>query len=225
MTPILGSVNGMIQGISHNAFLASVFGTQGARAARGAFALTGDASQKTAADQATEPYAQPVDRVELSSEARHSSLSNENAQRKEDEQREVRELKRRDQEVRRHEQAHKAAAGSHASGGPSFEYTTGPDGKRYAVGGEVNIDTSEVSGDPQATIAKMQQIRRAAHAPANPSSQDRAIAARAAGIERQAQAELVEQKRTEESEGQKSEPPTASLNPAEAVGELLDLVA
>lgn len=218
-------MNGMIQGISHNAVLASIFGGQGARVARSAFSLTGNASEKTTPVQASEPYAQPVDRVELSSKAQHSSLSNGEAELTEDEQREVRELDRRDQEVRRHEQAHKAAAGSHASGGPSFEYTTGPDGKRYAVGGEVNIDTSEVSGDPQATIAKMQQIRRAANAPANPSSQDRAVAAKAAEIERKAQAELAEQKRTEESEGETSEPPTTSIEPTEAVGELLDLVA
>ncbi|MCH8129990.1 MAG: hypothetical protein IIC70_08840, partial [Acidobacteria bacterium] len=61
----------------------------------------------------------------------------------------------------------KAAAGSNASGGPTFEFTTGPDGKRYAVGGEVQIDTSAVDGDPQATIQKMQQVRRAALAPAS----------------------------------------------------------
>ena len=69
------------------------------------------------------------------------------------------------------------------------------------------------------------EFLRAAHAPANPSSQDRAIAAKAAGIERQAQAELAEQKRTKESEGPNSEPLKASLNPSEAAGELLDLVA
>ena len=222
---MVGSMNGMIQGISHNAVLASIFGGQGARVARGAFSLTRDAFEQTTPVQASELYAQPTDSVELSSKARHGSLSNADRKLTEDDQREVRKLKRRDQEVRRHEQAHKAAAGSHAAGGPSFEYTTGPDGKRYAVGGEVNIDTSEISGDPQATIAKMQQIRRAANAPANPSSQDRAIAAKAAGIERQAQAELAERKRTEQSEVPNSEPITKTSTPSEAVGELLDLVA
>ncbi len=109
----------------------------------------------------------------------------------------VRELRQRDAEVRRHEAAHKAGAGSVASGAPSFEYTTGPDGKRYAVGGEVSIDTSPVSGNPQATIAKMQQIRRAALAPAQPSAQDRAIAAQSAAAEQQARAELAEERRGE----------------------------
>lgn len=114
-----------------------------------------------------------------------------------EEQEQVEELKQRDAEVRRHESAHKAAAGSYARGGPSFEYQTGPDGKRYAVGGEVSIDTSAISGDPQATLRKMQQIRRAASAPAEPSAKDRQIAAQAAQVETQARAELAQQKREE----------------------------
>ena len=44
-----------------------------------------------------------------------------------------------DREERQHEQAHLSAAGGHARGGPSYQYETGPDGKRYAVGGEVSI--------------------------------------------------------------------------------------
>ena len=54
-----------------------------------------------------------------------------------DEEKQVEQLKRRDAEVRQHEQAHKAAAGQYASGGPSYDSQTGPDGKQYAVGGEV----------------------------------------------------------------------------------------
>jgi len=99
-------------------------------------------------------------------------------------------LKSRDQEVRRHEQAHLAAAGGLAAGGASFSYKTGPDGKRYAVGGEVNIDTSPVPGDPNATIHKAQQIRRAALAPADPSPQDRTVAASASAMEIQARRDL-----------------------------------
>ncbi len=114
----------------------------------------------------------------------------------EEEQREVEKLKQRDTEVRRHEAAHKAAAGSFASGAPQFEFTRGPDGRQYATGGEVQIDTSEVSGDPRATQRKMQQIRRAANAPANPSSQDRAVAAQAAQQEAKAQSELAKEPRS-----------------------------
>lgn len=112
----------------------------------------------------------------------------------EEEKREVEEFEKKDREVRRHEQAHQAVAGQYARGGPSFEYETGPDGKQYAVGGEVSIDTSEVAGDPQATIQKMQVVRRAALAPANPSAKDRQVAAKAAQTEAEAWAELSRRK-------------------------------
>lgn len=108
------------------------------------------------------------------------------------EQTEVRELKARDQEVKTHEQAHAAVGGRYA-GAPSYSYELGPDGKQYAVGGEVSIDISPVAGDPQATVQKMQQVRAAALAPAEPSSADRRIASEAAQRQIQAQAELVQQ--------------------------------
>ncbi|MBN2802273.1 MAG: hypothetical protein JXR91_04175, partial [Deltaproteobacteria bacterium] len=96
-----------------------------------------------------------------------------------DEQKEIESLKKRDLEVKAHEQAHLAAAGGFTSGGAQFEYQTGPDGKKYAVGGHVNISTSEEK-TPEATIAKMRVVQRAALAPANPSGQDRQVAAAAA---------------------------------------------
>ncbi|MGE3164805.1 MAG: putative metalloprotease CJM1_0395 family protein [Planctomycetota bacterium] len=106
------------------------------------------------------------------------------------EQQEVAELEARDREVRTHEQAHQAAGGRYA-GAASYTYQQGPDGQRYAVGGSVPIDVSPVSGDPRATLAKMAQVRRAALAPAQPSAQDRAVAARAAQVAQQARAELA----------------------------------
>lgn len=117
----------------------------------------------------------------------------------EKEEKEVKELKKIDKEVRRHEQAHLAAAGDLARGGATFDYTRGPDGKRYATGGEVNIDISPIKGDPEATIKKMQKVRRAALAPADPSAQDRAVAARAAREEAKARAELNSGKITDDS--------------------------
>lgn len=109
-----------------------------------------------------------------------------------DEQQQVQQLKQRDAEVRRHEQAHVSAAGGYARGGANFTYTTGPDGKRYATGGEVSIDTSP-ERTPQATIAKMETIKHAALAPAQPSSQDRAVYAQAARAETKARQDLAEQ--------------------------------
>ena len=104
----------------------------------------------------------------------------------------IQELKQRDTEVRTHEQAHLSAAGQYARSGAKFEYETGPDGKRYAVGGEVSIDVSE-DKDPSKTIQKAQVIERAALAPADPSGQDRAVAAQAAQMETKARAELAKQ--------------------------------
>ena len=102
----------------------------------------------------------------------------------------VQDLIERDQEVRTHEQAHQSAGGEYASS-PTYQFTQGPDGKRYATGGEVQIDTSVVPGDPAATIAKMQQIRAAALAPAEPSAQDLAVARSAAASEAKARKELM----------------------------------
>src|SRR5512133_1362304 len=87
----------------------------------------------------------------------------------EEERKMVLELKNRDREVRAHEAAHMAAGGQHINGGAKYSYQKGPDGQRYAVGGEVSIDTSAVKNDPQATIMKMQVVKRAASAPASPS--------------------------------------------------------
>jgi len=107
-----------------------------------------------------------------------------------EEQQQVNELKQRDAEVKAHEAAHLGAAGGLAQGGASYEYQKGPDGRNYAVGGEVSIDASPVTGDPNATIAKAQQIRAAALAPANPSSQDHKVAAKASQMEAEARQEL-----------------------------------
>src|SRR5690606_14550048 len=73
-----------------------------------------------------------------------------------------------------------------------YSYQQGPDGKQYAVGGEVGIDVSSVPNNPQATIQKMQQVRAAALAPAEPSGADHAVAAKAAQAEAQAREQLAE---------------------------------
>jgi len=110
-----------------------------------------------------------------------------------DEKAEIRELAQRDREVRAHEQAHAAAGGQYVKGGPTYDFQKGPDGKNYAVGGEVSIDSSPVAGDPAATIRKMQVVKRAATAPARPSGQDRSVASQAAAQEAQARTELMKE--------------------------------
>ncbi|NKB48363.1 MAG: hypothetical protein GKS02_03250 [Alphaproteobacteria bacterium] len=114
----------------------------------------------------------------------------------EEEQQQVEALKERDQEVRAHEQAHARAGGPYASA-PSYEFERGPDGKMYAVSGEVQIDTAPIDGDAAATIAKMEVVIRAALAPQEPSSQDTRVAAEARAAKAEAQAELREEKQEE----------------------------
>lgn len=102
----------------------------------------------------------------------------------------IKELQLRDREVRAHEQAH-AAAGGPYTGAPSYSFEVGPDGKKYAVDGEVSVDLSPIKGDPQATITKLQKVYNAALAPANPSIQDTRVANKAAQLIAEAQSQLL----------------------------------
>lgn len=108
------------------------------------------------------------------------------------EKRQVQKLKQRDAEVKNHERAHIAAGGPYVSGGANFQYQRGPDGRNYAVGGEVRIDVAP-ENSPEGTIRKMQVVRRAALAPADPSPQDRSVAARATQVEARARLEKSRQ--------------------------------
>ena len=126
-----------------------------------------------------------------------------------EEQRMLADLKARDREVRNHENAHRAAAGDLVRGG-SYQYQQGPDGKRYAVGGDVQIDTTPVPDDPAATAEKMQRVIGAALAPAEPSSTDLAVAAEAAAERNRARAEASRGDGETEPRGEPSDDPAAS---------------
>lgn len=130
------------------------------------------------------------DQAAADESGRQARKSGNSEQLAEQDQQKLRELKARDREVRAHEQAHSAAGGRYA-GSASYSFQRGPDGQSYAVGGEVGIDISPVAGDPMATISKMQTVYRAALAPAEPSTQDRRVAAEAAAQIVAARAELV----------------------------------
>ena len=101
----------------------------------------------------------------------------------------VRQLQSRDTTVRAHEAAHIAAGGGVVTGGATYTYQKGPDGRNYAVGGEVGIDPSPVAGNPRATIAKMEVVKAAALAPAQPSSTDLSVASAAAQTQAEARVE------------------------------------
>lgn len=126
------------------------------------------------------------------------------------------ELQAIDTSVRAHEAAHLAAGGGVATGGASFSYVRGPDGKMYATGGEVPIDASE-GNTPDETIRKAQQIRAAALAPSDPSPQDYKVAAQASLMEQSARIEKVKELQ-DQAEGRKSYQNAAQeLEPSVAV--------
>jgi hypothetical protein len=117
----------------------------------------------------------PRDRVTLSPEARQQ----------------LRELQERDAHVRQHEAAHQAAGGD-VTGAASFTYRTGPDGRSYAVGGEVRV-VAHAGRTPDETVAIARRVRAAALAPADPSSADLDAAAQAARLELQAEEQRRQQ--------------------------------
>jgi len=115
--------------------------------------------------------------------------SDNEAELSQDEKALVKELQKRDTEVRTHEMQHLAAAGPYAIGGANYEYETGPDGKQYAVGGSVDLNTSPVPNNPEATIQKAQVLKTAAMATGDPSSADKSVASAASQMEAEARAE------------------------------------
>ena len=121
----------------------------------------------------------------------------------EEETEQLRSLRARDREVRAHENAHSAAAGSLAQGGPTYEFQKGPDGVSYAVGGEVQISLRSGS-TPEESLRLAQQAQRAALAPARPSATDRSVAAQAAQMATAARAEIQSSRGAEVEEDQPS---------------------
>ncbi len=109
-----------------------------------------------------------------------------------EEEAQVKELEKIQREVISHEAAHKAAAGN-LGGSVSYSYTEGPDGQSYITGGEVPIKLKE-GRTPEETLQNMEQVQRAANAPADPSGQDRQVAARAAAIAAKARQEIIKEK-------------------------------
>jgi hypothetical protein len=112
-----------------------------------------------------------------------------------EEQEQVKELQARDTEVRAHEAAHQAAGGG-LTGGANLTYQRGPDGRMYAIGGEVSISFKE-GATPEESVQIARQVQAAAMAPANPSPQDHAVAASARVMEMKAQQQIAKEAQEE----------------------------
>ena len=103
-------------------------------------------------------------------------ISNESKYDENDYKRVLEKFKNSDSQIRTHEQSH--AANGNTTTPISYKYQTGPDGKMYAVGGEVHLDTS-LPSDPKAAAFKLSQIQRASSAPSDMSGADSHIAIQA----------------------------------------------
>lgn len=133
----------------------------------------------------------------IKSEAEKREAAKKEDESEENKQAQVKELEKIQREVISHEAAHKAAAGD-LGGGVSYSYTEGPDGKSYITGGEVPIKFKQGS-TPEETLRNMQQIQRAATAPADPSGQDVQVAAKAAAMAARARNEITRENNDDDS--------------------------
>lgn len=133
----------------------------------------------------------------IKSEAEKREAAKKEDESEENKQAQINELEKIQREVISHEAAHKAAAGD-LGGGVSYSYTEGPDGKSYITGGEVPIKFKQGS-TPEETLRNMQQIQRAATAPADPSGQDVQVAAKAAAMAARARNEITRENNDDDS--------------------------
>jgi hypothetical protein len=101
-----------------------------------------------------------------------------------DDERLLKELTARDSEVKTHEAAHQALGGGLA-GAASYTYQQGPDGKMYAIGGQVSISTPSTS-NPEEAIRNAHAVAASAMAAGSPSSQDFNVASSASIMEMKA---------------------------------------
>ena len=131
-----------------------------------------DSSYKTAKSD-SEKLQENVDKEKTKKEEKSNSANGLSVEEKQL----VQELQSRDTEVRGHEAAHQGAGGG-MTGAASFTYQQGPDGRMYAIGGEVPISIPAGS-TPEETIRNARQAIAAAMAPSDPSGQDFAVASSA----------------------------------------------
>ncbi|HRX16383.1 MAG TPA: putative metalloprotease CJM1_0395 family protein [Spirochaetota bacterium] len=126
------------------------------------------------------------------------------------------ELKQRDNHVRQHESSHANSPGVIQYGAPRFKYQLGPDGRPYAVGGEVTLGTMP-SDNPQTARINADALRKAALANGDPSPQDLAAASSAEAMKIEADINMISRsaniyKNMETEMNRPVYPPVSSLN-------------
>lgn len=141
-------------------------------------------------DSLRKPESKEEKKLREQEEKKAAGKSNSTEELSQDEKRLVTDLQSRDSEVRAHEAAHQSGGAS--TGGASYTYQKGPDGRMYAIGGEVSISFSSGS-TPQETIANAQAVIASALAPADPSGQDMAVASSAMVMMMKAQQQVAQE--------------------------------
>lgn len=154
--------------------------------------LSGWQAQMRAAARDLQTPAPKEEAATVPSSSEASAASSSTTELTPDQQRQLSEMLATDRKVRAHEQAHLVVGRDLILSGPAYSYETGPDGKNYAVSGEVQIDTSPANS-PEETIPKAHHIRATALAPADPSPQDHHVASVATQLELKARIELAQQ--------------------------------
>ena len=157
-----------------------------------------ETTRPSAVNLNTAPPPNSSDRIDASNEEQTAAQKREKQQYEQNVARQLQQLESRDREVRAHEAAHIAAGGQYVSSGPQYTYQRGPNGRFYAIGGEVQLDVSAIPSNPEATLAKAEVIRRAALAPAEPSPQDLRVASNATRLASRARVEIAIQQREQQ---------------------------
>lgn len=179
--------------------------------------------EKPQPQQGTQSEAgQNKDNADDPSAGKEDAENKQQEQKKQADDKEIKKLENRDREVKAHEQAHAATGGQYA-GSPSYEFKTGPDGQQYAVGGEVSIDISKEK-TPEATLRKMQQVRAAALAPAEPYSQDLRVASEATQKAADARAEIAKDNASDAKQAYDNAYATEGTTKTSQTPELSDIV-
>lgn len=101
----------------------------------------------------------------------------------------IAELASIEREVIAHERAHQSAGGAY-TGSATYGYTEGPDGKAYITSGEVAIRAPQIEPSEKG-LQVVEQVKRAALAPANPSGQDLRVASKMEAIAQRIRAEMA----------------------------------
>lgn len=117
-----------------------------------------------------------VDKKELekSAESSYDEIQNSNTKYDEkDYQRVIDKFENLDAKTKVHEQTH--AANGTTTAPIQYNYQVGPDGKLYASGGSVRLDTS-IPKDEGAANAKLEELKDASSAPSQLSAADAQIA-------------------------------------------------